>query len=77
MIALACMQNTARRQDGEWGAYALGGGAVGGAGGVAGGEVAALAALDDLEGGAGLGGDGGGDGGAKAVALEQSLGDRL
>ena len=77
MIALACIQNTARRQDGERGAYALGGGAVGGAGSVSGGEVAALAALNDLEGGAGLGGDGGGDGGGEALTLEQSLSDRL
>ena len=64
-------------QWGETGAYALGGGAVGGAGGVTRGEVAALAALDDFEGRAGLGGDGGGDGGAEALTLEQSLGNRL
>ena len=61
----------------ERGAYALSGGAVGGAGGVAGGEVAALAALDDLEGGAGFGGDGSGDGGGEAVALKESLSDGL
>ena len=59
------------------GAYALGGGAVGGAGGIAVGEVAALAALDDLEFDAGLGGDGGGDGGREAVALKESLSDGL
>ena len=71
------LENTRGHLCGKRGAYALGGGAVGGAGGVAGGEVATLAALDDLELSAGLGGDGGGDGGAEAVALKQSLSDRL
>ena len=66
-----------RQQNAEMGAYALGGRAVGGAGGITGGEVAALAALDNLELGAGLGGDGSGNGGAEAVALEQGLSDRL
>ena len=59
------------------GAYALGGGAIGGAGCIAGGEVTTLAALNDLEVSAGDGGDGGGHVGVEAVTLEQSLGDRL
>ena len=58
-------------------AHALSGGAVGGARSVSEGEVGALAALNDLEGGASLSDDGGGDGGGKALTFKQSLSDGL
>lgn len=58
-------------------AYALSGGAAVGAGGVPVGVVALLAALDDAELAARLSQDVGSDVGGEAVALQQSLSDRL